>query len=911
MPLAGGTKLGPYEIVAPLGVGGMGEVYSATDPRLKRQVAIKVLPTALSAAPDRLARFEREAEVLASLNHPHVAAIYGVEESSGVKALVMELVDGPTLADRIAQGRIPFEEALPIARQIADALEAAHEQGIIHRDLKPANIKVRDDGTVKVLDFGLAKAVERSEAAPANTGVMTIDSVHSPTLASPVVSQAGVILGTAAYMSPEQARGKSVDKRTDVWAFGAVLYEMLAGGRAFAGDDVTEVITSVMKSTPDWSAIPPDVPPSVVALIQRCLDKDRKTRVGDIAVARFLLSGDAIAAAGAAASHTLGQRSRTAVLAWAGAALLAGTIAGWMLPRSAPLSAPQSMTHAQIGLAPAEQLTPAPSEVFRPSRTAFSLSPDGRTIAFAGAKGNGAQLYVRALDRPEAAALAGTEGAAAPFFSPDGQWIGFVADNKIKKVPASGGPASTVCDIGGLSQFWGASWGDQDTIMFAVRDGIFTVAAAGGTPAAVTKPDPAKGQRHLLPHALPGGRAIVFTDPPNIVYQPLDGAEPRVLFEGADARYIATGHLLFIRSATLMAVPFDVRSGQTTGSPVAMIEHVMHAINAGNSGNQSHAAQYAVSSGGTLAYVLGGMFPSRQALLTWVDRRGVAQPFAGAEPRPYLFPRLSPDGERLVVSIRTDESRNSDVWVYDVARGTPTRITFDGAGAAVWTGDSRRIVYAARNLFAINADGSGKPEQLTSGDVAQNPMSLARRAGAIAYSQRPSPTAYGLWMLPLQGSRSPEPLLESRFPMTHADLSPDGRWVVYASPESGTEEIYVQAYPGGGSKTRISSSTGYEPIWSPTGREIFFRSYSEKGEQLFFSATIPSLAPFRVDPPKELFRASLGQYDATTPNRSWDVSPDGQRFLLLKNMPTSDKAVTAVNVVLNWTDELKRRAPVP
>ncbi len=908
MPLSSGTRLGPYEIIAPLGAGGMGEVYTAADTRLKRQVAIKILPTSVVAAHDQLARFEREAEVLASLNHPHIAAIYGVEESSEIKALVMELVAGPTLADRIAQGPVPSEEAVAIARQIADALEAAHEQGIIHRDLKPANIKVREDGTVKVLDFGLAKAVERSAVAPASTGALTIDSARSPTL-SPAVSQAGVILGTAAYMSPEQARGKSVDKRTDVWAFGAVLYEMLTGVRAFEGSDVTEVIAAVMKSTPDWSAIPADVPPPVVHLIQRCLDKDRKTRVGDIAVARFLLSADGIAAAESVSARSPARRLWMTVLPWAAAALVAGAIVGGVIARRAPAPVGAPITHAQVGLAPAEQLTPAPSEVFRPSRTAFAVSPDGRILVFAGRIGDAAHLYVRALDRPEAIAIDGTSGAAAPFFSPDGQWIGFVADNKIKKVPASGGPTAIVSEIEGLQQFLGASWSDDDTIVFARREGIFKVAAAGGTPAAVTKPDPAKGQRHLLPHALPGARAIVYTDPPNIVYQPLDGGEPRVLLEGGDARYVATGHLLFIRSATLMAVPFDARSGQVTGSAVAMIENVMHAVNAGNSGNQTYAAQFAVSNGGTLAYVDGGMFPSRNAALTWVDRSGASQPFAGAEPRPYLFPRISPDGARVAVSVRTDVSRNSDVWVYDAARGTPTRITFDGAGAAVWAADSRRIVYSARNLFLMNADGSGKPEPFTTGEAPQTPMSLARRSGAIVYAQRPTPTTYGLWMLPLDRSRPPALALESRFPMIHADLSPDGQWIVYASPESGTDEIYVQA-PGGGSKTRISSTTGYEPIWSPQGGEIFFRSYADKGTQLFLSATIASVSPFRVDPPREMFRAVLGQYDATTPNRSWDVSPDGRRFLLLSNVPTSDKAVTSVNVVLNWTDELKRRVPV-
>ncbi len=526
-------------------------------------------------------------------------------------------------------------------------------------------------------------------------------------------------------------------------------------------------------------------------------------------------------------------------------------------------------------------------------------------MAFTGVRGNAAQLYVRALDRPDATAIAGSDGAVAPFFSPDGQWIAFAADGKIKKVPAAGGATSTICDIAG--QFLGAGWGDDDTIFFAARDGIFKVPAGGGAPVGVTKPDAAKGERHLLPRPLPGSQALLYTDPPNIVHLSLASGERRSLVEGADARYLSTGHLLFIRSTTLMAAPFDPRSGQLTGSPVAMIENVMQAVNAGNSGNQTFAGQYAVSNSGTLAYVLGGMFPSRPGALTWVDRNGRATPLASAEPGSYLFPRLSPDGERLVVSVRAGVNRISDVWVYDVARGSPTRVTFDGGGPAIWSGDGQRIIYSSRNLFIVNADGSGKPERLIAGDAAQNPTSLARRANTIAFTQRPNPATYGIWILPLQGSRTPELLLESRFPMTHSDLSPDGRWVVYQSPESGTEEIYVQAYPGGGGKTRISTATGYEPMWSPNGREIFFRSYGENGTQLFLAAAVRSLAPFRVDPPRTMFQGTPVEYDATTPNRSWDVSPDGERFLLVRNTPTSDKAVAAVNVVLNWAEELKRR----
>jgi len=941
MPLSIGSRLGPHEILGPLGAGGMGEVYRATDTRLKRQVAIKILPPDLAADPERLARFQREAEVLASLNHPHIAAIYGVEEqrpSTGsgqvVRALVMELVDGPTLADRIARGPIPVDEALPIARQIADALEAAHEQGIVHRDLKPANIKVRDDGTVKVLDFGLAKARDgrdRSGGAEMPSGV-TVNVMNSPTMTSPegargfsrantspAMSRAGVILGTAAYMSPEQARGKSVDKRTDVWAFGAVLFEMLTGRRAFDGDDVTELLASVVKSTPDWSALPSDVPPHVVTLIQRCLEKDRKARIGDIAVARFLLSGDAaLVAASAVAPSQRTQRWRQ-LAPWIAAAVVAGAAIGWLLSRRTNDARP--LTHLQMDVLPAELIAPSNNSITRPSRTALSISPDGRRIAFAGIHGGVRQVYVRELDRPAAAPLAGTDDAYAPFFSPDGVWIAFwTTDGKIKKVPASGGPVATICEVpasqfGG--QLWGASWGDDGNIYFSARPGISRVSSSGGTPTDVVKVDLTRGGRLLLPQPLSGGKYLLFTSPPKIVVRPLDGGDERTIVDdGADARYVRTGHLLYMKAGTLMAVPFDAASARVTGPPVALLEGVMQGMNASNSNDETLAGQFAVSDSGTLVYAAGGVYPLHRTTLVLVDRKGGEQAVPGSVPRMYLNPRFSHDGQKIAVEAKTEANEGTDLWVYDITRGSPTRITSDGGGRPVWSPDDKQILYSrfdkgVANLYIANADGSGKPERVTTSPVGQVPASWSRTLNAVALIQRPTPDTFGIFVMPMEGAdaRKPTLFVESKFALLYPEFSADGRWIAYVSAEAGRNELYVLAYPGAGGKIRVSTAGGWEPIWLANGRELLYRTYTAADEKLFMSAAIRSISPLRIDTPQLVFKKESGSYDATIPLRSWDATADGQRFVVARLENSHDKPLTSLHVVLNWTDELQRRAP--
>jgi len=936
---AAGTRLGHYEILAPLGAGGMGEVYRALDTRLKRQVAIKILPS-VQATSDGVARFEREAELLASLNHPNIAQIYGVVDAAvddvndpgvaasdlrleerGVPALhglVMELVEGPTLADRITEGPIPLNEALAIARQIAAALEAAHDQAIIHRDLKPANIKVDHEGTVKVLDFGLAKLVAPGEQNPRPDPATTPTFSQSPTLISPAaMTGVGMILGTAAYMSPEQARGRAVDRRSDVWAFGAVLYEMLTGTRAFEGDDVADVIAAVMKSTPDWKALPPDVPVGVGSLIKGCLEKDRKARIGDLAVARFVLATDARAMASTASTPALTRSRWRDVLPWALATMAVGAAIGWLIPRSAGRDA--LVTQLQTGVAPADQLVNSIAST-RPSRTAMAISPDGRSLVFAGMRGNTRQLFSRSLDRAEATPIPGTEGAAGPLFSPDGAWIAFWTetrgDNTIKKIPVAGGPSVSIPNSV-TGRGFGASWGEDGTIFYATRPGIFKVSSSGGMPEAITKPS--AGERHLLPHVLPGGKALLFTsvttgwDTANILLRSLDGGEPRVLIQGGtDARYVNTGHILYMKLGTLMAVPFDIASLQITGPPVALIEGVMHAINAPNGNDETGAGQFAVSPAGTMAYMLGGVGKFLESSFVWVDRKGGAQPLDAAPVRPYLFPRLSPAGDKIAVGIRSGVGRGTDLWLYDVVRGAPTRVTFDGAGNAVWSPDGKRLAVfmnvgpKTSGLYTVAADGSGSPEAVNTVEGPQTPASWTSSPNRLALLGQGSPSR--VWLVPMQADAKPTMFLESRFNLAYPEFSPDGRWIAYVSNESGAQEVYVQPYPGPGEKVRVSTNGGFEPLWSRDGRELFFRAATTERQQ-FFSAPVTSVSPFRTATPRLLFENTTFEYDSTVPIRSWDVSLDGQRFLLLRYAPSTDRPVTSMQIVLNWTEELKRRAP--
>ena len=860
MPLSIGDKLGPYEILEPIGKGGMGEVCRARDTRLNRDVAVKVSAEQFSE------RFEREARAIASLNHPNICHLYDV----GPNYLVMELVEGPTLAERIKQGAMPLEEALAIAGQIADALDAAHEKGVVHRDLKPGNIKVRPDGTVKVLDFGLAKM----------GGTPTVQGDHSPTLTIGQ-TEAGMILGTASYMSPEQAKGKPVDQRADIYAFGVVLYEMLTGKRLHHGETTTEVLASVIKEEPQWDK----VPVQVQRLLRRCLEKDPNKRlrhIGDV----MELVDDAPAATVSVPATVEPRRRRWVVVGSALACVLAAAVAGlavWLL-KSAP---PKPVTRFVMSLPPGQQLTMA--------RTAIVISPDGTRLAYAAGPGAlASQLYLRAMDGLEARAVPGTEGARNPFFSPDGQWLGFSAGGKLKKVSLSGGALATLGDVPAAGVL-GASWGTQGIIAFVPQGAgpIQQVSDAGGNSQSLTHLD--KGEiTHRNPEFLPGGAGLLFNIPlrggaaPKVAVQSLKTGERRDLLQaGTQPRYAPSGHIVYSQGANLMAAPFDLRRLAVTGGAVSVIEGIQ-------------PFQYSFSSTGSLVYVPGSA--QEQLKLVWVDRKGTEQPVP-APAHNYVLPRISPDGQRVAAGI---EEADSQIWNYDFARGTLTRLTFEGANNVdpVWTPDGKRIVFKAdgNRLFWQPADGSGAAEALTSGPLSTNdiPGSLSPDGQELVFTENDAATTRSIWILPLK-DRKPQPFGRSQSYETAPRFSPDGHWIAYDSTESGRDEIYVRPYPGPGGKWQISAEGGTEPVWNPKGRELFYRNHNQ-----MMAVEVTTQPAFSAGKPRLLFE---GAYVPTP--RSWpdyDVSPDGQRFLMLK-APEQAQAPAQINVVLNWFEELKRRVP--
>ncbi len=898
MPLGPGTRLGPYEVIAAIGAGGMGEVYRARDTKLNRDVALKILPPTFASDPDRLARFHREAQVLASLNHPHIAAIYGFEDSGDTHALVLELVDGPTLADRIAQGPIPVDEALVIATQIAEALEAAHEQGIIHRDLKPANIKVKSDGSVKVLDFGLAKLAE--------PGFGTRDSGFdaalsmSPTITSPaMMTGVGVMLGTAAYMSPEQAKGRPADKRADIWAFGCVFYEMLTGTRPFAGDDVTETIAAIVRGDPDWTALPGNTPSAIRTLLQRCLQKDTKLRfrdAGDIAIeCRDALTAIRTGAA-EAASRSAGLSRRSLIVGFSG--LLLGSLAGGTAVWRARSSSPAGVARFRMMLGPGQRLAGL-------DLIAATFAPDGRHFVYVATTGGPQELYLGALDNLNAVPIANTEGAANPFFSPDGQWVGFFTDGSLNKVAVSGGPAVHLARTDNFGR--GAAWGPDGSIVFAPRydDGLWIIRDSGGTPRRLTTLDRGKSEgSHRFPQYLPDGRSILFTvgtggswDDARIEVLKIDSGERTVVIQGgSDARYVPTGHLIYQRGGALLAVPFDVNASAVGGRPTTVVDTLLPSTN--NTGS----AQATFSNAGSLMYVAGGAGSSERTL-RWVDRAGTEQrlPLPG---RSYRHPRLSPDGQRIVLDI--DEGNKSDVWIYDLPRGTLTRSTFDGLSQfSAWSGDGRKVMFlsangAPPNLFWKNADGSGVAEQLTTGRHQQRPGNWAAAGDVFAFSDSDPMTGWDLWTLSLKGGRKAQPFVQTPFNETTPGFSPDGRWIAYQSDESGRTEVYVQPFPGTGSKILVSTDGGAEPVWSGDGRELFYRN----GDHMM-AASITVQADLRIAKPERLFDKRTW---TLTGARNYDVTRDGRRFLMIME---SDQVAAAnhINVELNWFDELKRLVP--
>jgi serine/threonine-protein kinase len=894
--LASGTALGHYEIAGLLGAGGMGEVYRARDTRLRREVAIKVLPDAFARDEHRLSRFEREARLLAALNHPNVMTLHGLERSGEAVFLVMELVPGKTLAERLLEMPMSVREALGALRQVAEALEAAHEKGVVHRDLKPANLKITPEGRVKVLDFGLAKALE----ADRRDGV---DSEWSTNAMTAV----GVALGTAAYMSPEQARGRPVDRRADVWAFGCVLYEALTGHRAFPGETAPDALAAVLDREPDWQRLPPDTPPIISRLLRRCLRKDPAQRLRDIGDARLeieeALTGDAdprptglTATALTPGPEAWGRR----VLPWAIAilAIAAGATLAARGPRGSGRQARHVATRFSIVLPLEETLRSANSYVESPS---LAVSPDGGRLVYMGLRGTVGRLYLRAMDRIEATGLGGTEGAPrGPFFSPDGQWVGFFDGIRMRKVPVTGGAAIDICNVPPVTR--GASWGEDGVIVFApsFSTGLWQVPSSGGTPQPLTQPDSAQGEiAHLWPQVLPGPKAVLFTvwpgggfDEGHIAVLPAATGRPRRLgVRGAQARYAPSGHLLVARGGAILVAPFDLGRLEVTGEALPADETVLQSETTG-------AAHFDVSSTGTLAFMPSEAATGRR--LVWVDRSGASRPTSGLR-REFMSMRLSPDARAIAVEV------GKDVWIYDLQRDALRRLTRLGvSNCPVWSPDGSALAFTAvrrselPHLYRAPADGSRDAERLGTDDSVQIPFAWSR--AGLAYGASPpverGPEDWDVWLLPDPGNPVPRRVIREAFNQSQPEASPDGRWLAYVSDESGRFEVYVRPTGGGTGKWQVSADGGDEPRWSRSGGELFYR----EGDRVM-TVEIERGRQLRASRPRALFRGPYLKSYGPDACPTYDVAPDG-RFLMVEAGP--ETSGSRIDIMLHWLDQLSK-----
>jgi Tol biopolymer transport system component len=899
MALAAGAKLGSYEVVAPIGAGGMGEVYQAHDTKLGRDVAIKVLPGAFAHDPERLARFQREAKMLASLNHPNIATIHGLEQSGGTSYLVMELVSGETLQDRVKSGPLGIDEALKIAVQIAEALEAAHEKGIIHRDLKPANVKVTPEGKVKVLDFGLAKAF----AGDASTE----DIGNSPTLSRAATMQ-GVILGTAAYMSPEQAKGKAVDKRTDIWAFGAVLYELLTGKPVFHGEDITDILAAVVRAEPDWDLLPPSTSMKIRDLLRRCLQKDKNLRMQAAGDARIEIC-EALAAPleAGATRDALAPRSKLLAAAAVALAIIATVMAwGWWRASRPVEQKLRPLVRLDVDLGP---------DVSLPSIGGVDaiISPDGMRVVYA----SEGRLSARRLDQPKGTELSGTQGASQPFFSPDWQWVAFFSQGKLRKVSVDGGAAVSLCDA---DVPHGGSWGEDGIIIVALAQsgGLWRVPDGGGTPQRLTMLD-GDELGHRWPQILPGDKTVLFTaisDPVSaedrIETWSLKTGERKVLLSGGSfGRYVptyeSTGHLLYSTKGTLFAVPFDPDRLVLRGTPSPLL-------------NDLGAAEFDFSSTGTFVYRSGKAADQSWQML-WLDSSGKTEPIV-ATPGTYADPRFSPDGKRL--ALITAPGREGEVVVYDLERETMTHLSSPSQGVAhpTWTPDGKHIVFRSRSnagssIVWIRSDGSGEGQKLLESANPLFPDSFSPDGRHLAYDELDPITSMGIWTLPLDLSDpdhpkpgKPEPFLRAPRRAFMGKFSPDGRWIAYSSNESGANEVYVRPFPaapaGSGGKWQISNSGGSIPTWSRDGRQLFYErpaddrimvvDYTARGDS--FVAGKP-----RVWSDKQISAPSV---------LNLDLHPDGKRFAVIPahEATTQEKGSVHFTFLLNFFDELQRKLPV-
>ena len=885
-----GTTISHYKVLEKIGEGGMGVVYRATDTKLNRDVALKILPEQFASDSRRMGRFQREAKVLASLDHPNIGQIYGIEEAGQTKALVLQLIEGPTLAERIAQGPIPVEDALKIALQMAEGLEAAHEKGVIHRDLKPANIKITPEGQVKILDFGLAKAFEE-EISPA-------DLSQSPTLTQGM-TRAGVILGTAAYMSPEQARGREVDKRTDIWAFGCVLYEMLSGKMAFPGDDVTDILAAIIRAEPVWSALPDGSHPRLRELLERCLEKEGRNRWHDIADVRVDFEkiqedpdGSSVAPQGVV--HGLSG----SVLIWGLAAFLLGAaltaLAAWSLRPDSAMEPPT--VRFSFGV----QTSQVPQSAWAIIRVA--ISPDGTTMAYlADSEKTGAdgtrQLYLRGMDESEGRPIPGTEGAANPFFSPDGEWVGFFASGELQRVSIRGGAPLRICKVASV---YGASWAPDDTIIFGggVGFGLMRVPVTGGTPEPLTSPDPEKGENlHGVPEVLPDGETVLFTigtgTGSRIALLSLDtDTWEELLPSGASPHYLSAGYLLFSEESSLRLIRFDLEGGQVMGSVFPALDGVEFENFAGLA-----EAFFAVSQTGDLVFVPEGL-ESFRTRPVWVDRSG-RETIIDADPAIYITPVISPDERRRVAVVKLNELRIGEVWVMNADGSQAFPVAADGSDYnPTWTPDGNTLTYTSNGqMFERLVDREDPRSPFLTRENYQLPRSWSPDGQYLAFVED-SANGRSIWVVSRDGD--PTPLLDLSFNSGAPQFAPQDGWIAYVSDESGQREVYLRQYPGSSRGEQVSRGGGGEPAWSANGRQLFYRI----GDRMM-AVEITTEPELRIGEPVELWEKPYFSLELF-PRANYDVASDG-RFLMLGLRESDAQRLLMINVVVNWLSEVQER----